>query len=222
MRAPAWHLALAFRAKRSRPTGCIVSKLRIGVRGFTLTEILVVIGIIAILSLLSLGVIQNAIGSAKTAKCTHNLQTLGGAFSNYEADHNETFPGNPDPDTPGNAPWWMSQIAPYLNYPVWQTPYVGGEAMKCPGFPGTPQWQTYAINQNLVSNITSVLQVKQPAQTILAFDCIDGGVATTSVNVVWTYHNNKANFLMMDGSVTAFSSTSEVSHDSSPYWNPLK
>lgn len=60
-------------------------------RGFTLVELLVVIGIIAVLIAVLLPALQQAKSAAAGAACASNLRQLGIAFSMYAAD-NKNYP----------------------------------------------------------------------------------------------------------------------------------
>jgi len=61
-------------------------------RAFTLTELLVVIVIVGILSVLLLATIKNSRAGVRRAECANNLRQIGLAFHMYLEDHNDAFP----------------------------------------------------------------------------------------------------------------------------------
>lgn len=96
--------------------------------GFTLVELLVVIGIIALLVSILLPVLQKARSAANGVKCESNLRTLMTAFTMFAMDHKQHLPGTLDtyaaredqPPIPDYEDWLMGQ-----NYNLANAPQAG-------------------------------------------------------------------------------------------------
>jgi prepilin-type processing-associated H-X9-DG protein/prepilin-type N-terminal cleavage/methylation domain-containing protein len=89
-------------------------------RAFTLIELLLVVGIIAVLISLLLPAVQSARENARRVQCTKNLMQIGVALANYASAHKVFPPGVVNDKGPiSNAPvgyhfGWAVQILPYL------------------------------------------------------------------------------------------------------------
>lgn len=84
-----------------------------GRRGFTLVELLVVIGILAVLAAIVFPVFSRAREKARAATCLSNLKQLGLAVAMYCQDYDSKFPWGLDP-----ADWYLPLI--WSGYPQWQ------------------------------------------------------------------------------------------------------
>ena len=78
-------------------------------RGFTLVELLVVIGIVAALAALSVPTYESAVLHARAATCASNMHGLGIAFLSYAYDNDGMLPGRV---ITGNR--WPTLLLPYV------------------------------------------------------------------------------------------------------------
>jgi len=140
---------------------------------FTLLELLVVIGIIAILASLLLPSLNRARGYAKSIFCQNNMGQFGLSYANYTNDSKEYLP----PHT--SSADWITNMKEYLPH------YRNGhktDLLTCPivGPVNTASASTYSdicINQYAAINTSGsysaaskIVQIKKPSATFLGFE----------------------------------------------------
>lgn len=111
---------------------------------FTLIEILVVIGIIAVIAAILFPVFASVRERGRRTACLSNERQLGMAMLQYVADNGETFPGG--------VTWagdrWVSQTYPYVkSTTLFQCPSDGSTAGTADAIGGF--WVSYGLNFDL-------------------------------------------------------------------------
>ncbi len=149
-------------------------------RGFTLVELLVVIGIISILVAVSFPYLMSAMNRARTAQCAGNLHFIGIGLIAFAGDNEGNFPiaggllrhddTDPDPNTGQYA--WTRQIEPYMGG-------RGTDIYRCPDSSKIlPENATYsyflgahaAYSQTHGFGAVNLLRLHSASQHILAGD----------------------------------------------------
>lgn len=180
--------------------------------GFTLTEIIVAAGIIAVLAGLLIPSLKNSIQSARSSQCTSNLRQISLALEAYAGENDQLYPKIYDGVTKHTT--WMWDLAPYAGMAtnsMGPTPLPRAAGIfVCPAYkPRGDRAVTYAYNTYIMPDTGwgwnyRKLSVPTPSKTILLAE-IDKNADTfwpTAAEDVSRRHPNKsANYLFADGHV---------------------
>jgi len=135
-------------------TGSLPLRIMKQKRAFTLIELLLVIGIIAILTAMLFPVFSRVRGQAKQTVCASNLRQIGIAITLYAQDSDDLLPQADDPDdkftnawedASGGQYWPQIQQYPLLNDVL--QPYTENKQIwHCPNDMGLSAVQTHYLN----------------------------------------------------------------------------
>jgi len=128
-----------------------------GERGFTLVELLIILGVIALLAAILAPSVQLAKALARRACCVANLNNLGRSMGTYHADNREAFwPGaSPDCPEPGMVTYfWGTRTNPVDTRPSPFMKYCDFSLRHfwCPSF----RWGTYKPQGGIEEPTTTI------------------------------------------------------------------
>jgi prepilin-type N-terminal cleavage/methylation domain-containing protein/prepilin-type processing-associated H-X9-DG protein len=192
-------------------------------RGFTLTELLVVITIIAVLMVLGMGVYSRMQNAAGNTTCVSNLRQNYAVYMQQTADNDNTIPLSRDSSswtekyhTSLGGDWSMpsggERAAAVVGCPVHRRKI--GRTVKIKGQGYGPNHRTFGINLRLTDNnvnkdktaMPKYPSFAYPSQTALITDgwleekgTPNGGVSYEKLPD--TVHDNRTNILFLDGHV---------------------
>jgi prepilin-type N-terminal cleavage/methylation domain-containing protein/prepilin-type processing-associated H-X9-DG protein len=164
--------------------------------GFTLTELLVVVVIIAVLAGLLLPVFNVVQGNSRRIKCASNLRQIGAAILSYAVDHQLNLPGT---SASADGIPWDQNIAPYFGYTNsgYKTP---ANILTCPNDPRRQQLadgsypRAYTVSgikptvslglfgSDTVSTSRSLTNISGTAKKIMAFECFSTNAGASVPN----------------------------------------
>jgi len=207
---------------------------------FTVIELLVVIGVIAILLILTFPVLEKVNASRMNAGCVSNLRQLLTATSFYLGDHEMTYPKhyNDALASGDRVKQWFLPLIGYPNAPYQIAPYAttyvqhGGYGvkkapffcMKNPSFKtsGQQAWTNYAMNLRLLGKRAATLS----SSKVLFFDAnysnapalryVTNGPGSAEWSRYIPVHGRFSNFAFTDGHVEAIYVSGNDSEAPSP------
>lgn len=160
-----------------------------GGRGFTLTELIVVIAVISILAAIAFPVTSHVVQAGKATACISNLRNLGAALNLYLGDHKEIMP------TLEAGRTSIAQDVPVIDNTL--NAYVSDpRVFACPGdtkgiaaATGTSYLWNNALNGQSITHLQFFFSNGQPSQIPILLD----------KEAFHPYAANKVNILYADG-----------------------
>ena len=188
---------------------------RDGTNGFTLVELLAVVGIISVLVALLLPALGRAREQARTVVCASNLRQIGLGFVMYATENGQWFPFHADWTAEHPEDWIHWQAARDVRHSA-VARYLGdfkAELFRCPTDTLAGRWRTitepylysYTVNFRMTSNNphgpVRVTRVRNASDKILLIEedsvSVDDAnfhphfVATIGENLIGTRHDRR-------------------------------
>jgi prepilin-type N-terminal cleavage/methylation domain-containing protein/prepilin-type processing-associated H-X9-DG protein len=196
-------------------------------RAFTLVELLVTIGVIAILAAMILPVLGSARGTTRAITCLNNLQQWGNATHLYALDNYGLLTKDGALDGSSVSSAWYIDLPRAINQPTyrempWRTNAnidPGHSIWICPSNPrrsdGTQLFH-YCRNELIDGTGKNEHPVRledlpRPASIVHLFDTRHEPAIGTASYVHTNLHNRGAQFVFIDGHAARFNNTE--------YWN---
>lgn len=168
----------------------LIQQVRTSAKAFTLTELLVVIGIITLLLSLLLPAANLARSSVRELQCANNMRQLCMALLAYSNDNEGRFPPNTSSSIPGQ--YWCSEsaIGRYSPYGVTWSSTVGGGIFVCPS--DVDAQRSYAMNIWASCKVDSSVSKKIPAQGVLWASNVAASSKMILLVETWSYQGSNA------------------------------
>ena len=157
-------------------------------RGFALTELLLVLAVISLLSAVAVPFITRAKAKARLVSCYANLQQVNRAILLYAEEHNGTLPGSDPSPAPGG--WWHFKEAVKGYAGLSGPPSPNDKVFGCPSDRGYGEagekpvpfrmskkhnYTSYVFNGVTLPGVPNiagraVASIKEPARTLLTME----------------------------------------------------
>jgi prepilin-type N-terminal cleavage/methylation domain-containing protein/prepilin-type processing-associated H-X9-DG protein len=190
-------------------------------RGLTLVELLVVIGILALLAAILFPVFGRVRENSRKSSCASNLKQLGGAFLLYARDYDDKLPHSAQASDPVEAGWVLGGGGAAYVFPTDVTrgalyTYVKNtQVYMCPSDTNA-KTKGLSYSMNMICSRQRLSSVNRASDSILLVDesaTLNDGNFNSQLcggNDQPTFiHNGGANFVFMD-SRTKFMTASQL------------
>jgi prepilin-type N-terminal cleavage/methylation domain-containing protein/prepilin-type processing-associated H-X9-DG protein len=207
------------------------------IRIFTLTELLVVVAIIAILASMLLPALNKARDKARSLNCGSRIRQLSTFMHLYISDNNDSFYYSINGNWSGAYSIKNPGFVNYVGYSVADPDHQNSSNIyTCPGYvrdiKNTYQKMSYGINYYLChaqyNKLSKLTNVKRPSQVMLliekghmpAWDGINApwyvgtlntGIHLQAVNITQKRHPTNINLTFVDGHLGFFSQKLQLS-----------
>jgi prepilin-type N-terminal cleavage/methylation domain-containing protein/prepilin-type processing-associated H-X9-DG protein len=214
--------AYGFSAPDSRLENPIAPRFKLRGDAFTVIELLVVIGVIAVLAAITLPVVARAKTAGKSAVCLNNLKQWGVATHIYATEHDDFLPPDGAPNGTSTKSGWYIDLPKTISIPTyaeldWPTNAAAtppSSIWVCPNSTNRSNGLNlffYCLNQHVndtgaANRPVTIDSIANPSHTVWLFDNGRRAAVAQHNNVAVNVHQAGAQFLFLDGHVVRFPS----------------
>ncbi|MGA2499656.1 MAG: prepilin-type N-terminal cleavage/methylation domain-containing protein [Tepidisphaeraceae bacterium] len=181
-------------------------------KAFTLVEVLVVIGIIALLISILLPAVNRAFEHVNRVACASNFRQVGAGITMYLNDNKGSLPVPPGVTAdPNDAFWWqparIADIGRYTMGPYLRLTPTSLKMLRCPTDEQAATREaagkypfTYVFNDNMNGNglnsVQKIGQIKNPSEKVFLYE-ENGPTINDGRGQLWNVHGAWGNISML-------------------------
>ncbi|HEX5175937.1 MAG TPA: type II secretion system protein, partial [Chthoniobacteraceae bacterium] len=191
-----------------------------GLAAFTLLELLVIVGVVALLAAIALPVLARTKSAGRMTVCVSNLKQWGIATHVFASDHDDFLPPDGSPNGTSTKSGWYIDLPKAMSIPTyaeldWPTNMAitpPPSVWVCPNSTNRSNGRNlffYCLNQHVndtgaANRPVTIDSVMQPSLTVWLFDNGKRAAVAQQNNVALNLHRGGAQFLFLDGHVARF------------------
>ncbi|MBT6340262.1 MAG: prepilin-type N-terminal cleavage/methylation domain-containing protein [Desulfobacula sp.] len=162
-------------------------KRKLGIKGFTLIEILIVVMVLGILAMVIVPQITVSTTDAKTSTLETNIAAMRNAIELYAVQHNNIYPGGTGADAAAAATAFVAQLTKYTNA-------AGGTSDTVDAaYPFGPYIKNNALPTNPFNSLATVA-------CDVSLDITAAPLTTLLDDTGWYFYHKTGKLLAWDGS----------------------